>query len=154
MMTRISCSGSLISGFFCFVFASSADAIQPAAQKSPPHIDYDTVLAQHIAATMAQPEGRVLWRDTRFSHEQFALVSWQIPLAENLATGPLVTFQQDYHPLPLNSAVPQDISRVGWRLDYHLATPALAALARQESIYKGEKFSDHAPITIGYELAL
>ncbi len=118
MMTRISCSGSLISGFFCFVFASSADAIQPAAQKSPPHIDYDTVLAQHIAATMAQPEGRVLWRDTRFSHEQFALVSWQIPLAENLATGPLVTFQQDYHPLPLNSAVPQDISRVGWRLDY------------------------------------
>ncbi|MBP9061265.1 MAG: exodeoxyribonuclease III, partial [Rhodoferax sp.] len=37
---------------------------------------------------------------------------------------------------------------VGWRLDYHLATPALAALARTEHIYKGEKFSDHAPITI------
>jgi exodeoxyribonuclease-3 len=40
---------------------------------------------------------------------------------------------------------------VGWRLDYHLATPALAELARSESIYKGEKFSDHAPITITYE---
>jgi exodeoxyribonuclease-3 len=43
---------------------------------------------------------------------------------------------------------------VGWRLDYHLATPALAALARTEHIYKGEKFSDHAPITIGYDFQL
>ena len=43
---------------------------------------------------------------------------------------------------------------VGWRLDYHLATQALAAGARQVDIYKGEKFSDHAPITIGYDWAL
>jgi len=37
---------------------------------------------------------------------------------------------------------------------YHLATPATAALARSESIYKDERFSDHAPITIGYDLSL
>ncbi len=43
---------------------------------------------------------------------------------------------------------------VGWRLDYHVATPALAQLAHSESIYKQEKFSDHAPITIDYELRL
>ena len=43
---------------------------------------------------------------------------------------------------------------VGWRLDYHLATPAIAEKARTEAIYKGEKFSDHAPITIEYDLAL
>jgi exodeoxyribonuclease-3 len=36
-------------------------------------------------------------------------------------------------------------------LDYHLATPALASKARHEAIYKAEKFSDHAPITIAYE---
>ena len=45
-------------------------------------------------------------------------------------------------------------NNVGWRLDYHLATPALAALARTEAIYKAEKFSDHAPLTIDYDLAL
>ena len=45
-------------------------------------------------------------------------------------------------------------NNVGWRLDYHLATPALAALARTEAIYKAEKFSDHAPITVEYELGL
>lgn len=45
-------------------------------------------------------------------------------------------------------------NNVGWRLDYHLATPALAALARTEAIYKQQKFSDHAPITVGYDLEL
>ncbi|MET0312243.1 MAG: exodeoxyribonuclease III [Burkholderiaceae bacterium] len=43
---------------------------------------------------------------------------------------------------------------VGWRLDYHLATPALAALARDEHIYRTEKFSDHAPITVDYEITV
>ena len=43
---------------------------------------------------------------------------------------------------------------VGWRIDYQLATPAMAALARTESIYKDEKFSDHAPLTVGYDWRL
>ena len=46
------------------------------------------------------------------------------------------------------------LKNVGWRLDYHLATPALAQLARSEAIYKDARFSDHAPITVEYELAL
>lgn len=45
-------------------------------------------------------------------------------------------------------------NNVGWRLDYHLATPAIAALARSEAIYKAERFSDHAPITVEYEFTL
>lgn len=40
------------------------------------------------------------------------------------------------------------------RSDYHLATPGLAALARRASIYKDEKFSDHAPLTIEYDFKL
>ena len=40
--------------------------------------------------------------------------------------------------------------RVFCRTDYHLATPALAALARSEHIYKDVKFSDHAPVTVDY----
>ena len=41
---------------------------------------------------------------------------------------------------------------VGWRLDYQVATPELAARAVQTSIYKAQKFSDHAPLIIDYEL--
>ncbi|MCX9156005.1 exodeoxyribonuclease III [Niveibacterium sp. 24ML] len=43
---------------------------------------------------------------------------------------------------------------VGWRLDYQIATPGVAALARAVSIYKTERFSDHAPLTIDYDLSL
>jgi exodeoxyribonuclease-3 len=43
---------------------------------------------------------------------------------------------------------------VGWRLDYHLATPSLAATARAASIYKDVRFSDHAPLTIAYDYGL
>ncbi|MHA7601272.1 exodeoxyribonuclease III [Alicycliphilus sp. T452] len=42
-------------------------------------------------------------------------------------------------------------NNVGWRLDYHLASPELAATARAAAIFKDIKFSDHAPLTIGYD---
>lgn len=45
-------------------------------------------------------------------------------------------------------------NNVGWRLDYHLATPAIGQLARRTAIYKDEKFSDHAPITVEYDFNL
>ncbi|HZD19672.1 MAG TPA: exodeoxyribonuclease III [Burkholderiales bacterium] len=40
---------------------------------------------------------------------------------------------------------------VGWRLDYQIATPGIAASALRESIYKRRRFSDHAPLTIDYD---
>ena len=43
---------------------------------------------------------------------------------------------------------------VGWRLDYHLATPAIAATAKKEHIYLEQRFSDHAPLTIDYDFTL
>ena len=43
---------------------------------------------------------------------------------------------------------------VGWRLDYHLASPSLATTARTAQVYKVQRFSDHAPLTIDYDFAL
>ncbi len=45
-------------------------------------------------------------------------------------------------------------NNVGWRLDYHLATPGIAALARKEHIYLDQRFSDHAPLLIDYDFDL
>ena len=39
---------------------------------------------------------------------------------------------------------------VGWRIDYQIATPAIAQRAHAASIYKAQRFSDHAPLTIDY----
>lgn len=43
---------------------------------------------------------------------------------------------------------------VGWRLDYQLATRALAETAHRAAIFKGQRFSDHAPLTIDYQFTL
>jgi exodeoxyribonuclease-3 len=43
---------------------------------------------------------------------------------------------------------------VGWRIDYQVATPAVAAKAIQESIFKKQRFSDHSPLIIDYEWEL
>ena len=43
---------------------------------------------------------------------------------------------------------------VGWRIDYQIATPGIAALARRSSVYKEQRFSDHAPLIVDYEYPL
>lgn len=43
---------------------------------------------------------------------------------------------------------------VGWRIDYHIATPGIAGCAQSVDIYKAERFSDHAPLSIEYMLDL
>lgn len=43
---------------------------------------------------------------------------------------------------------------VGWRIDYHLATPGVAARARRADIHLEPRFSDHAPLTIDYDMTL
>ena len=43
---------------------------------------------------------------------------------------------------------------VGWRIDYQIATPGIAATARQASVYKEQRFSDHAPLIIDYDYCL
>lgn len=40
---------------------------------------------------------------------------------------------------------------VGWRIDYQIATPGIAAKAISTSVYKAERFSDHAPLTVDYD---
>jgi exodeoxyribonuclease III len=43
---------------------------------------------------------------------------------------------------------------VGWRIDYQIATPGIAAKARAASIYTKRRFSDHAPVIIDYDYEL
>jgi exodeoxyribonuclease III len=43
---------------------------------------------------------------------------------------------------------------VGWRIDYQIATPSIAQSARSTSIYKEQRFSDHAPLTVDFDSKL
>ena len=41
---------------------------------------------------------------------------------------------------------------VGWRLDYQIVTPGLKDKVISAEIYTEEKFSEHAPVTIEYDI--
>jgi exodeoxyribonuclease III len=113
----------------------------------------------------------VLCGDVNIAHQEIDLKNWKsnqknsgfLPeerawMSKLLGEGGMVDVYRQLHPGATDEAYTWWSNRgqayaknVGWRLDYHLATPALAAGAKAASIYKTEKFSDHAPITIEYD---
>ncbi|MDJ0834195.1 MAG: exodeoxyribonuclease III [Gammaproteobacteria bacterium] len=45
-------------------------------------------------------------------------------------------------------------NNVGWRIDYQVVTPKLKTTVQQASIYKTQRFSDHAPLIMDYAFAI
>lgn len=43
-------------------------------------------------------------------------------------------------------------NNTGWRIDYHIVTPGLTDRVKSAAIYKDERFSDHAPLVMTYDL--
>ena len=127
----------------------------------------------HLQQLRAERE-LLLCGDLNIAHQEIDLKNWKgnrknsgfLPeerawMSKALSEGGLVDVYRQLEPTATDDCYTWWSNRgqayaknVGWRLDYHLATPALAAGARSVSIYKGEKFSDHAPVTMKYELAL
>ncbi|MFC3306952.1 exodeoxyribonuclease III [Ottowia pentelensis] len=116
----------------------------------------------------------ILCGDVNIAHQQIDLKNWKsnqknsgfLPeerawMTRVLTEGGLVDVYRRLQPEATDAAYTWWSNRgqayaknVGWRLDYHLATPAMAERARREAIYKEQKFSDHAPITIEYDWTL
>jgi exodeoxyribonuclease-3 len=127
----------------------------------------------HLMALKGEREF-VLCGDINIAHQQADLKNWRsnqknsgfLPeerawMTQLLSDGGLVDVYRQLQPDTTDACYTWWSNRgqaygnnVGWRLDYHLATPALAAHARTEAIYKTEKFSDHAPITIEYDFSI
>ena len=127
-------------------------------------------LYPHLSQLKTQREF-IVCGDVNIAHQQIDLKNWRsnqknsgfLPeerawMTQFLSEAGMVDVYRQLHPDTTDTCYTWWSNRgqayannVGWRLDYHLATPALAAKARHAEIYKDEKFSDHAPISIGYE---
>ena len=127
--------------------------------------------APHLARLKAEREF-ILCGDINIAHQEIDLKNWKgnkknsgfLPeerawMTQLLTDGGLVDVYRQLEPTATDDCYTWWSNRgqayaknVGWRLDYHLATPALAAAAQSVAIYKGEKFSDHAPISITYAM--
>lgn len=124
----------------------------------------------HLQRLKAEREF-VLCGDVNIAHQAIDLKNWKsnqknsgfLPeerawMSKLLGDGGLVDVYRQLHPDATDEAYTWWSNRgqayaknVGWRLDYHLATERLAAGARTVAIYKTEKFSDHAPVTVEYD---
>lgn len=128
-------------------------------------------MAPHLAALKASREF-ILVGDVNIAHREIDLRNWRsnqknsgfLPeerawMTALLDTGGLVDVFRRLNPNPdqytwWSNRGQAWAKNVGWRLDYHLATPATAATARREAIHLAQRFSDHAPVTIDYAMRL
>ncbi len=112
----------------------------------------------------------ILVGDVNIAHQEMDLKNWKGNLKNSgflpeerawmtrlLKDGGLVDVYRQLHPDTTGEAYTWWSNRgqayaknVGWRIDYHLATPALAQGARAAEVYKAQRFSDHAPLCIDY----
>jgi exodeoxyribonuclease-3 len=128
-------------------------------------------MAKHLRKLRAEREF-ILVGDVNIAHHEIDLKNWRgnrknsgfLPeerawMTALLTQGGLVDVFRTLNPHPeqytwWSNRGQAWAKNVGWRIDYHLATPAIAATARREHIYLDERFSDHAPLTIDYALKL
>jgi exodeoxyribonuclease III len=116
----------------------------------------------------------ILVGDVNIAHQEADLKNWKsnqknsgfLPeerawMTRLLGQGALVDVYRRLHPDTTDDCYTWWSNRgqaraknVGWRLDYHIATAAVAETARRASIYKQAWFSDHAPLTIDYDMHL
>ncbi|MBA4741144.1 MAG: exodeoxyribonuclease III [Azoarcus sp.] len=125
---------------------------------------------RHLAALVASGREVVLCGDWNIAHKEIDLKNWRsnrknsgfLPEERAWLTRVFdelgwIDVYRRLHPDTTGEAYTWWSNRgqawannVGWRLDYQIATPALAATAQTAAIYKDERFSDHAPLTIDY----
>ena len=116
----------------------------------------------------------VLCGDVNIAHREIDLKNWKGNLKNSgflpeerawmtrlLGEAGLVDVYRHLHPDETEGAYTWWSNRgqarannVGWRIDYQLASPALAEHARRAHVYKQQWFSDHAPLTIEYDWTL
>lgn len=132
-----------------------------------------TVFYPHLIRLKAERDF-VLCGDLNIAHQEIDLKNWRsnqknsgfLPeerawMTRLLNEGGLCDVYRHLHPETTTECYTWWSNRgqayannVGWRLDYQLATPALAQSARAVEVFKVTKFSDHAPVTAHYDITL
>jgi exodeoxyribonuclease-3 len=128
-------------------------------------------LYPHLMKLKAEREF-ILVGDVNIAHQEIDLKNWKsnqknsgfLPeerawMSKLLGRGGLVDVFRMLNPRPeqytwWSNRGQAWAKNVGWRLDYHLATPGLAAKAKREHIYLDQRFSDHAPVIVDYDFKL
>lgn len=128
--------------------------------------------APHLAALRASGREVILCGDVNIAHREIDLRNWRsnqknsgfLPeerewMTRLLEEGGWVDVFRRLDPRPeqytwWSNRGQAWAKNVGWRIDYQLATPGIAAKAKRAHIHTTSRFSDHAPLTIDYAATL
>jgi exodeoxyribonuclease-3 len=128
----------------------------------------------HLAALRDRGQAVVICGDLNIAHQNIDLRNWRsnqknsgfLPEERAWLTGVFdelgwVDAYRKLHPDATDACYTWWSNRgaaweknVGWRLDYQLASPLLATTAKHADVFKAQRFSDHAPLTIDYDFNL
>jgi exodeoxyribonuclease-3 len=133
--------------------------------------DFMARLAEPLRAMRANGRDYILCGDWNIAHKEIDLKNWQANrdhsgfLPEERAWmdelfGPLgwvdafrlVNPNPDHYTWWSNRGRAWE-KNVGWRIDYQVVTPDFAERVRAAAIYRDQRFSDHAPLTMDYDYA-
>jgi exodeoxyribonuclease-3 len=126
----------------------------------------------HLAALRSSGREIVVCGDWNIAHQEIDLKNWRGNLKNSgflpeerawmsalLGAGGWVDVYRTLHPDATDDCYTWWSNRgqaraknVGWRIDYQIATPGIAAKARAASVYKDVRFSDHAPLIVDYDV--
>jgi exodeoxyribonuclease-3 len=154
---------------------SVASLYLPSGSSSPERqavkFDFMAQLAEPLRAMRASGRDYLLCGDWNIAHKEIDLKNWRANrdhsgfLPEERAWldelfGPLgwvdafraVNPNPDQYTWWSNRGRARD-NNVGWRIDYQVVTPGLADKIHAAAIYRDQRFSDHAPLTLDYGYA-
>jgi len=147
--------------------ACSSPPLQGATPPKAAHLQAGQTRAGGLGAAAFSPEGATapVTRQSQFCNPGLQEASAAALVAPSLNRraqgGGMVDVYRQLHPDTTGDAYTWWSNRgqayaknVGWRLDYHLATPGFGATACSAAIHKAQRFSDHAPLTINYDWTL
>jgi exodeoxyribonuclease-3 len=126
----------------------------------------------HLAALRASGREIVICGDWNIAHQEIDLKNWKGNLKNSgflpeerawmtrlLGEAGWVDVYRTLHPDATEDCYTWWSNRgqaraknVGWRIDYQIATPGIAARARSARVYKAQRFSDHAPLIVDYDI--
>lgn len=160
--------GRRLSLISCYVPSGSSSEERQAAK-----FRFLALLGPKLAELSAERDF-ILMGDVNIAHQERDLKNWKsnqknsgfLPeerawMTQLLSGSRLVDVYRHLHPDTTDACYTWWSNRgeawaknVGWRLDYQIATPALADSARLAAIYKTQRFSDHAPLALSYDFKL
>lgn len=152
------------------VYFTSGSNDEPAKQASK--FRFLGQFLPHVLSLKAQGRQLIICGDVNIAHNEIDLKNWKGNLKNSgflpeerawftqlLAEAELKDVYRTLHPNTeqytwWSNRGQARANNVGWRIDYQLASHAIADKAKNTSVYRDVMFSDHAPVIVDYEKLL